>query len=129
MHDRGNEENIFDRVDFKPSQSDTLSLNFNYSRSWFQTPNSYDAQNATEWTFNAATPVCPAGQTGSCGGLGPNGQPVGPRTSVRKSERSTSRPRGRVVINTNTVFTLGGFVRRDQYNYYPSANPFADAVT
>src|SRR5262249_17367901 len=25
-----------------------------------------------------------------------------------------------------TVFTLGGFVRRDQYNYYPSANPFAD---
>ena len=59
MHDRGNEENIFDRVDYKPSQSDTISLNFNYSRSWFQTPNSYDAQNGTEWTFNAATPICP----------------------------------------------------------------------
>ena len=24
------------------------------------------------------------------------------------------------------VFTFGGFVRQDQYNYYPSANPFAD---
>jgi len=23
------------------------------------------------------------------------------------------------VLNNNTVFTLGGFVRRDQYNYYP----------
>ena len=30
------------------------------------------------------------------------------------------------MINPNTVFTLGGFVRRDQYNYYPSDNPFAD---
>jgi hypothetical protein len=30
------------------------------------------------------------------------------------------------LINTNTVFTLGGFVRRDDYNYYPSGDPFAD---
>ncbi len=30
------------------------------------------------------------------------------------------------LLNPNTVFTLGGFVRRDQYNYYPSDNPFAD---
>ena len=30
------------------------------------------------------------------------------------------------MINANTVFTFGGFVRRDQYNYYPSANPFSD---
>ncbi len=58
-HDRGNEENIFDRVDFKPSSSDTISLNFNYSRSWFQTPNSYDAQNGTEWTFNCGNANLP----------------------------------------------------------------------
>ncbi len=31
------------------------------------------------------------------------------------------------LLNTNTVFTLGAFVRRDQYNYYPSNNAFADA--
>ena len=30
------------------------------------------------------------------------------------------------LLNTNTVLTLGAFVRRDQYNYYPSGNPFAD---
>ena len=29
-------------------------------------------------------------------------------------------------LNPNAVFTLGGFVRRDQYHYYPSDNPFAD---
>ena len=30
------------------------------------------------------------------------------------------------MINNNTVFTLGGWVRRDGYNYYPSRDPFAD---
>jgi hypothetical protein len=30
------------------------------------------------------------------------------------------------VVNANAVFTFGGFVRQDQYNYYPSDNPFAD---
>jgi hypothetical protein len=30
------------------------------------------------------------------------------------------------LINNDTVFTLGAFVRRDRYNYYPSTNPFAD---
>ena len=30
---------------------------------------------------------------------------------------------------THAVFTLGAlFVRRDQYNYYPSGDPFADLV-
>ena len=30
------------------------------------------------------------------------------------------------LINTSTVFAFGGYVRRDQYNYYPSANVFND---
>ena len=38
MHDRGNEENLFDRFDFKPSEKDTVNLNFQFTRSWFQTP-------------------------------------------------------------------------------------------
>ena len=128
MHDRGNEQNIFDRVDYKPSESDSISLGFNYSRSWFQTPNSYDAQNGTEWTFNAATPICPIGQTGSCGGLGPNGLPVGPADQRSKIGTFNIAPSWTRVLNTNAVFTLGGWVRRDQYNYYPSADPFADAA-
>ena len=54
MHDHGNEENLFDRFDFKPSPKDTINLNFEFTRSWFQTPNSFDAQDATAWSG----PVC-----------------------------------------------------------------------
>ncbi len=44
MHDKGNEENLFDRVDYQLSSADSLHLNFGYSRSWFQNPNSFDQQ-------------------------------------------------------------------------------------
>jgi len=128
MHDKGNEENLFDRVDYKFSTADTLSFNAGYSRSWFQTPNSYDAENGTNWTFNAVGPaVCPVGQVGSCGGLGPNGLPVGPADQRSKIGTFNLAPSWTHVINPNTVFTLAAFVRRDAFNYYPSANPFADA--
>jgi hypothetical protein len=30
------------------------------------------------------------------------------------------------VLNLNTVLTAGAWIRHDQYNYYPSADPFAD---
>jgi hypothetical protein len=126
FHDKGNEENIFDRVDYKPTSADTISLNLNYSRSWFQTPNSYDAEYATGWTFNAAYPICPPGQTGSCGGLGPDGQPVGSQDQRSKIGTFNIAPSWTHLLNTSTVFTFGGYVRRDEYNYYPSANPFAD---
>jgi hypothetical protein len=126
MHDKGNEENLFDRVDYKFSSVDTLSLNIGYSRSWFQTPNSFDAQNATGWSFNAIDPVCPTGQAGNCGGLGADGEPVGAQDQRSKIGTFNISPSWTRLINSNTVFTLGGWVRRDQYNYYPSANPFAD---
>lgn len=67
MHDHGNEENFFDRVDFKFSPLDSVNLNLGFTRSWFQVPNSFDAQNATAWN----------GLTVNNGGLGPNGQPAG----------------------------------------------------
>ena len=44
MHDKGNEENLFDRVDYQLSTADSIHLNFGYSRSWFQNPNSFDQQ-------------------------------------------------------------------------------------
>ena len=47
-------------------------------------------------------------------------------TSAPRLGPLTSRLRGRDVVNTNAVFTLGAFVRRDDYNYYPSSDPFAD---
>ena len=30
------------------------------------------------------------------------------------------------MVSTDAVLTLGAFVRRDDYNYYPSSDPFAD---
>src|SRR6202051_3845900 len=40
MHDKGNEENLFDRVDYQLSTADSIHVNFGYTRSWFQNPNS-----------------------------------------------------------------------------------------
>ena len=45
FHDKGNEENFFDRVDYSFSSADSIHWDLNYSRSWFQTPNSYDNLN------------------------------------------------------------------------------------
>lgn len=42
FHDKGNGESIFDRIDFNPTDADTFHLNLSASRSWFQTPNTYD---------------------------------------------------------------------------------------
>ncbi|MBV8552191.1 MAG: TonB-dependent receptor [Acidobacteriaceae bacterium] len=116
MHDRGNEENIFDRVDYKPSDADTVNVNMQFTRSWFQTPNSFDAQNATAWT----------GLVVDNGGLGPNGLPVGSTDQRSQIVTFNVAPTWTHLINPNTVFTFGGFARQDRYNYYPSDNPFAD---
>jgi hypothetical protein len=115
-HDKGNEENVFDRVDLQLSNADSVHLNFGFTRSWFQTPNSYDAQNATAWK----------GLVLDNGGLGPNGLPVGSADQRSQIKTFNISPSWTRVLSTNSVFTLGAYVRRDQYNYYPSANPFAD---
>lgn len=44
MHDKGNEENLFDRIDYQLSSTDSLHANLGFTRSWFQTPNTYDEQ-------------------------------------------------------------------------------------
>jgi hypothetical protein len=116
FHDHGNEENIFDRVDFKLNDNDSVNLNLGFTRSWFQTPNSYDAQNATAWN----------GLVVNSGGIGPNGLPVGSEDQRSKIRTFNIAPVWTHLINANSIFTFGGFVRQDQYNYYPSDDPFAD---
>ena len=44
MHAKGNQQNIFDRLDLQATDADTLHLNVGLTRSWFQTPNSFDQQ-------------------------------------------------------------------------------------
>jgi hypothetical protein len=118
MHAKGNQQNIFDRVDFQLSPADSIHLNLGFTRSWFQAPNSFDAQNATAWS----------GLVVDNGGLGPNGLPVGPADQRAQIKTFNIAPSWTRIINTNTVFTLGAFVRRDHFNYYPSNNPFADLL-
>ncbi len=44
LHAHGNNENLFDRVDFHPTDVDQLQMNASLSRSWFQNPNQYDQE-------------------------------------------------------------------------------------
>jgi hypothetical protein len=37
LHDKGNQQNIFDRVDFQFNDANSLHTNLQYTRSWFQT--------------------------------------------------------------------------------------------
>jgi hypothetical protein len=104
FHAKGNQQNIFDRVDYQVSKADSLHLNLGFTRSWFQNPNSFDNLNVTDH----------------------NGDPVGSADQRSQIKTFNIAPSWTRVLNNNTVFTLGGFARRDQYNYYPSANPLAD---
>jgi hypothetical protein len=122
LHDKGNEENLFDRVDYQVKPTDSIHLNVGYSRSWFQTPNSFDAENATPWSGLAGIEP----QMAVFGGTNPNGNVVGPTDQRSKIGSFNIAPSWTHVLNTNTLFTLGAFVRRDDYNYYPSKDPFAD---
>jgi len=116
VHDKGNEENLFDRVDYQLSTADSIRLNFGFSRSWFQTPNSFDGQNATLWN----------GVVVANGGLDPNGNVVGPTDQRALIKTFNIAPSWTRVISPTIVFSLGGWVRRDAFNYYPSKDPFAD---
>ena len=106
FHAKGNEENVFDRFDYLFATNDALHFNFGFTRSWFQNPNSYDNLNI--------------------GVVGPDGSLVGPTDQRSKILTYNIAPTWTHTINANAVFTVGGFVRSDHYNYYPSNNPFAD---
>ena len=107
IHDKGNEENLFDRVDYQVSKADSIHVNLGFTRSWFQNPNSFDN-------------VLHIGQTD------PSGNPLGPTDQRSQIKTFNIAPSWTRLLNNNTVFTLGAFVRRDQYHYYPSPNLFDD---
>src|SRR5579872_3989332 len=115
-HDKGNEENFFDRVDYQFSGADSFHINGEFTRSWFQTPNSFDSQLALPWN----------GVVVNTGGLDPYGNPVGVTDQRSQIKTFNIAPSWTHLLNNTSVFTLGAFVRRDQFNYYPSGDPFAD---
>ena len=113
FHDKGNEQNLFDRVDYNFTPADALHLDLNYSRSWFQTPNSYDDLNVQNVISGGATPSPIFGD-------------VGDADQRSKIETVNISPTYTRIIDSNAVLNLGAFFRRDNYNYYPSENPLAD---
>ena len=115
IHDHGNEESLFDRIDLQFSSANSARLNLGYTRSWFQTPNSYDSQYATQWPTNSSGVA-----------VGPNNLPVGPSDQRAQIQTINLAPSYTHVINTATVLNAGYYFRRDGFNYYPSDNPFAD---
>ena len=104
MHDKGNESNFFDRFDVQLSNRDSIHTNIQYTRSWFQTPNSFDTQFVEQQ----------------------QGLTTGPTDQRSKIETIDIAPSYTHTINDQTVFNFGPYVRRDTYNYYPSNNPLDD---
>ncbi len=113
FHDKGNEQNAFDRIDRQFTANDSFHLNLNLSRSWFQNPNSYDnlgVQNVTSGG-TSATPLFSA---------------VGNTDQRSKIVTFNIAPTYTRTVGASGVFNFAPFVRRDGYNYYPSSNPLAD---
>jgi hypothetical protein len=114
FHDKGNEENVFDRVDYNLTPVDSVHLNLNYSRSWFQTPNAFDnldVQNVVSGSGASASPIF--------GTVGNTDQ----RSFIGTFNIYPTYTR---IISNNSVLNLGAWVRKDQYDYLPSGNPLAD---
>ncbi len=113
FHDKGNEQNVFDRIDRNFTPLDAIHLNLNYSRSWFQTPNAFD-------NLNVQNVV--SGGTGAS----PVFADVGDADQHSKIETFDIAPTYTRILGANSVFNFAPFVRKDAYNYYPSGNPLAD---
>ncbi len=113
FHDKGNEENAFDRVDYTFDPADSIHLNLNYSRSLFQTPNAFDNLNVQNLLSGgtSANPIF--------GSVGNTDQ----RSKINTFNIAPTYTR---IISTNAVLNVGVYTRRDGYNYYPSGNPLAD---
>jgi len=109
IHDKGNEENLFDRVDYNLTSADSIHTNFQYTRSWFQTPNTIDNLN-----IGILDPV--------------TGNQLPAQDQRAQIQTVNIAPVWTRLISSTTLFTFGGFVRRDTFNYYPSGNPFADGT-
>ncbi len=113
FHDKGNEENAFDRIDYTFDPADSIHLDLNYSRSWFQTPNSYD-------NLNVQNVVSGATSTNPVFGA------VGNTDQRSKIDTFNIAPTYTRIINTNAVLNFMVYARRDDYDYFPSGNPLAD---
>ena len=113
FHAKGNEQNLFDRIDYQFTPVDSVHLNLNYSRSWFQTPNTYDNLNVQNVISGGTTNAPVFGSVGNA-------------DQHSKIETFNIAPTYTRVVGANSVFNLAAYIRKDSYNYYPSGNALAD---
>src|SRR5262249_12526006 len=105
-------ENAFDRFDYQLTPKDVFHFNAAFTRSWFQTPNSFDQQFHDIDGSLVLNPI--------------TGQPLGPTDQRSQILTFNLAPTWTHTIGTSAVLNVTGFARRDAYNYYPSDNPFDD---
>jgi hypothetical protein len=93
FHDIGNNQTIFDRVDFQPNGVDAFHLNLFAARNWIQIPNSYDQL---------------------------------PQDQRQRVLTWSVAPGFQHTFNAHTLLTVNPYVRKDEFFYYGSRDPFAD---
>ena len=94
LHDIGNNQTLFDRVDLQPNGKDAFHLNLFAARNWIQIPNSYD-QLAQDQRQRVLT------------------------WSVAPGYQHT--------FNARTLLTINPYIRKDEFHYYGSRDPFNDS--
>jgi hypothetical protein len=113
FHAKGNEENVFDRVDYTITPVDSIHLNLNYSRSWFQTPNTFDNLNVSNVISGGSSPNPVFGNVGN----------TDQRSKIQTFDIAPVYTR---VIGSDQVLNFGAYARKDFYSYYPSDTLLAD---
>jgi hypothetical protein len=92
IHDQGNNQTLFDRIDIQPNGKDAFHVNLFAARNWIQIPNDFDQvgqdQRQRVLTWNIA-------------------------------------PSYQHTFNQHTLLTINPYIRKDQFNYYPS-NPVSN---
>ncbi len=93
IHDIGNNQTFFDRIDYVPTGKDILHLNLFAARNWIQIPNTYDQLTQDQRQRVLTWSVAPGYQH---------------------------------TFSAHGLLTINPYIREDQFNYYPSRDPFAD---
>jgi hypothetical protein len=93
IHDGGDNQTLFDRLDYQPTGTDVFHLNLFAARNGIQIPNSYDQ--------------------------------IGQDQRQRVLTWSLA-PGYQHTFSARTLLTINPYIRKDQFNYYPSPDPFDD---
>jgi len=93
IHDIGNNQTVFDRLDYEPTGKDAIHLNLFAARNWIQNPNSYDQLSQDQHQRVLTWSIAPGYQH---------------------------------TVNAHTLVTVNPYIRKDQFNYYASRDPFDD---